>query len=46
MQAVNLKVAEKNAEAFASIAKASTTSIVPSNVAGISMLIAGAMSVV
>jgi regulator of protease activity HflC (stomatin/prohibitin superfamily) len=46
MQAVNLKVAEKYVEAFAGIAKAGNTLIVPSNMADISSLIAGAMSVV
>jgi hypothetical protein len=46
MQAVNLKVAEKYVEAFAGIAKAGNTLIVPSNMADISTLIAGAMSVV
>src|SRR4030042_295499 len=45
-QAVNLKVAEKYVEAFAGIAKAGNTLIVPSNMADISTLIAGAMSVV
>jgi regulator of protease activity HflC (stomatin/prohibitin superfamily) len=45
-QAVNLKVAEKYVEAFAGIAKAGNTLIVPSNMADISSLIAGAMSVV
>jgi len=46
MQAVNLKVAEKYVEAFAGIAKTGNTLIVPSNMADISSLIAGAMSVV
>ena len=46
MQAVNLKVAEKYVEAFAGIAKTGNTLIVPSNMADISTLIAGAMSVV
>ena len=45
-QAVNLKVAEKYVDAFAGIAKTSNTLIVPSNMADISSLIAGAMSVV
>jgi regulator of protease activity HflC (stomatin/prohibitin superfamily) len=45
MQAVNLKVAEKYVEAFAGIAKTGNTLIVPSNMADISSLIAGAMSV-
>ena len=44
MQAVNLKVAEKYVEAFAGIAKTGNTLIVPSNMADISTLIAGAMS--
>jgi regulator of protease activity HflC (stomatin/prohibitin superfamily) len=46
MQAVNLKVAEKYVEAFAGIAKTGNTLIVPSNMADLSSLIAGAMSVV
>ncbi|HQT70474.1 MAG TPA: stomatin-like protein [Thiobacillus sp.] len=46
IHAVNLKVAEKYVEAFAGIAKAGNTLIVPSNMADISTLIAGAMSVV
>ena len=46
IQAVNLKVAEKYVEAFSGIAKAGNTLIVPSNMADISSLIAGAMSVV
>jgi len=46
MQAVNLKVAEKYVEAFAGIAKTGNTLIVPSNMADIGTLIAGAMSVV
>lgn len=46
MQAVNLKVAEKYVEAFAGIARTGNTLIVPSNMADISSLIAGAMSVV
>jgi len=46
MQAVNLKVAEKYVEAFAGIARTGNTLIVPSNMADISTLIAGAMSVV
>jgi regulator of protease activity HflC (stomatin/prohibitin superfamily) len=45
-QAVNLKVAEKYVDAFAGLAKAGNTLIVPSNMADISSLIAGAMSVV
>ena len=46
MQAVNLKVAEKYLEAFSGIAKAGNTLIMPSNMADLSTLIAGAMSVV
>ncbi len=46
MQAVNLKVAEKYVDAFGNIAKTGNTLIVPSNMADISTLIAGAMSVV
>lgn len=42
---MNLKVAEKYVEAFACIAKTGNTLIVPSNMADISSLIAGAMSV-
>jgi len=45
-EAVNLKVAEKYVEAFAGIAKTGNTLIVPSNMADISSLIAGAMAVV
>lgn len=45
MQAVNLKVAEKYVDAFANIAKTGNTLIVPSNMADISSLIAGAMTV-
>ena len=45
-QAVNLKVAEKYVDAFANIAKVGNTLIVPSNMADLSSLIAGAMSVV
>ena len=46
LQAVNLKVAEKYVEAFSGLAKAGNTLIVPYNMADISSLIAGAMSVV
>ena len=46
MQAVNLKVAEKYVEAFSGLAKTGNTLIVPSNMADIASLIAGAMSVV
>ena len=45
-QAVNLKVAEKYVDAFAGLAKVGNTLIVPSNMADLSSLIAGAMSVV
>ena len=45
-QAVNLKVAEKYVDAFAGIAKVGNTLILPSNMADIGSLIAGAMSVV
>jgi len=46
IQAVNLKVAEKYVEAFAGLARTGNTLIGPSNMADISSLIAGAMSVV
>jgi regulator of protease activity HflC (stomatin/prohibitin superfamily) len=46
MEAVNLKVAEKYVDAFGNIAKTGNTLIVPSNMADIASLIAGAMSVV
>ena len=46
IQAVNLKVAEKYVEAFSGIAKTGNTLIVPSNMADLSTLIAGAMAVV
>ena len=46
IQAVNLKVAEKYVEAFSGLAKTGNTLIVPSNMADISSLIAGAMTVV
>ena len=45
-QAVNLKVAEKYVDAFAGLAKVGNTLIIPSNLADLSSLIAGAMSVV
>lgn len=45
LQAVNLKVAEKYAEAYSGLARAGNTLIVPSNMADLSSLIAGAMSV-
>jgi len=41
---VNLKVAEKYVEAFAGPARTGNTLIVPSNMADINSLIAGAMS--
>ena len=44
--AINLKVAEKYVEAFGNIAKQGNTLIVPSNMADISSLVAGAMRVV
>ena len=46
VQAVNMQIAEKYIGAFAGIAKAGNTLIVPSNMADLSSLIAGAMSVV
>jgi len=46
IQAVNLKIAEKYVEAFSGLAKTGNTLIVPSNMADLSSLIAGAMSVV
>ncbi len=46
MQAVNLKVAEKYVDAFGNLARTNNTLIVPSNMADISSLIAGAMTVV
>lgn len=46
MQAVNLKVAEKYVDAFGNLARTNNTLIVPSNMADIASLIAGAMSVV
>ncbi|MEW6133398.1 MAG: SPFH domain-containing protein [Pseudomonadota bacterium] len=46
MQAVNLKVAEKYVDAFGNLAKTGNTLIVPSNMADIASLIAGAMTVV
>ena len=46
MQAVNLKVAEKYVDAFGNMARTNNTLIVPSNMADIASLIAGAMSVV
>jgi regulator of protease activity HflC (stomatin/prohibitin superfamily) len=46
MEAVNLKVAEKYVEAFAGLAKANNTLIVPANLADVSSLIATAMTVV
>ena len=46
MDAVNLKVAEQYVQAFGEIAKQGNTLIVPANMADLSSLIAGAMSVV
>jgi regulator of protease activity HflC (stomatin/prohibitin superfamily) len=46
MEAVNLKVAEKYVEAFAGLAKAGNTLIVPANLADVSSLIATALTVV
>lgn len=46
MNAVNLKVAEKYVEAFAHIAKQSTTLILPSNMADMGSMIATAMTVI
>ena len=46
LNAVNLKVAEKYVEAFAGIAKAGNTLIIPSNLADIGSMIAAAMKVV
>src|SRR5215470_6498840 len=46
MEAVNLKVAEKYVEAFAGLAKANNTLIVPANLADVGGLIATAMTVV
>jgi regulator of protease activity HflC (stomatin/prohibitin superfamily) len=46
MEAVNLKVAEKYVEAFAGLAKANNTLIVPANLADVGSLIATAMTVV
>ncbi len=46
MDAVNLKVAEKYVEAFANVAKAGNTLILPGNLADMGGLIATAMSIV
>ncbi len=46
MQAVNLKVAEKYVDAFAGLARANNTLIVPSNMADLSSLIGSAMTVI
>jgi regulator of protease activity HflC (stomatin/prohibitin superfamily) len=46
MEAVNLKVAEKYVEAFAGLAKANNTLILPANLADVGGLIAAAMAVV
>jgi regulator of protease activity HflC (stomatin/prohibitin superfamily) len=46
MEAVNLKVAEKYVEAFAGLAKAGNSLILPANLADVGSLIAAAMTVV
>ncbi len=46
MEAVNLKVAERYVEAFAGLAKAGNTLILPANLADVGGLIASAMTVV
>ncbi|TAM89150.1 MAG: paraslipin [Candidimonas sp.] len=46
MEAVNLKVAQQYVDAFAQIAKAGNTLIVPSNLADVGTLVASAMSIV
>jgi regulator of protease activity HflC (stomatin/prohibitin superfamily) len=46
MEAVNLKVAERYVEAFAGLAKAGNTLILPANLADVGGLIASAMAVV
>ncbi len=46
LDAVNLKVAEKYVEAFAGLAKAGNTLIVPANMSDVSGLIASAMTVI
>ena len=46
ISAVNLKVAEKYVEAFANVAKAGNTLIIPGNMADMGSMIAAAMSVV
>ena len=46
MEAVNLKVAERYVEAFASLARTNNTLIVPANLADVGSLIATAMTVV
>ena len=46
MEAVNLKVAERYVDAFAALAKANNTLIVPANLADVGSLIATAMTVV
>ncbi|HUL66004.1 MAG TPA: stomatin-like protein [Burkholderiaceae bacterium] len=46
MEAVNLKVAEKYVDAFAGLAKANNTLILPANLADVGSLIATAMTVV
>jgi len=46
MEAVNLRVADRFVDAFASLAKTNNTLIVPSNVADISTLVASALTIV
>ncbi len=46
MEAVNLKVAQQYIDAFAQIARAGNTLIVPSNLADVGTLVASAMSIV
>jgi len=46
MEAVNLRVAEKYVEAFAGVAKANNTLILPANLADVGSLIATAMTIV
>jgi regulator of protease activity HflC (stomatin/prohibitin superfamily) len=46
MEAVNLKVAEKYVDAFAGLAKAGNSLILPANLADVGSLVAAAMTVV
>lgn len=46
MEAVNLRVAEQYVDAFAQVAKAGNTLIVPANLADVGTLVASAMSIV